>query len=121
MIAMTVDSTRRLRRAAYAIAGTLMVASFSAHVVMVYFYAQDRACKHEVFRGGSGYQPSDLSPEEYADNLARTIEAMRDAGISPDRQYFDVPPDWSPPEGWQAPEGWEAPEWWPLTPPAAGP
>lgn len=113
MIAMKSSQILNMKRVAYGSLAVLMVLSLCAHIVMVFFYAKSHRHEVEAFRGASTYETVELDPTEYADNLARIIAEMRESGIDPARQYFDVPASWHPPEGWQAPEGWEAPEWWP--------
>jgi len=64
----------------------------------------------EVFRGTPTGET--LTDEERADRLVEAIDLMRDGGMDPRREDFDLPEGWTPPPGWSPPDNWTPPTWW---------
>ena len=71
------------------------------------------AQKPETFRGIPEAAPDAMTPEQFADELALSIELMRAGGMEPSRYNFQLPEGWAPPEGWEAPAGFQPPDWFP--------
>ena len=67
----------------------------------------------ETFRGGSApVNHPNLTPDQYADRMVELVEFLREKGIEPVREDFELPPAWVPPADWTPPEGWTPPAWW---------
>lgn len=67
----------------------------------------------ETFRGVPAVESGALTPEEWTDQLAASVELMRRAGWEPTPKDFSIPKGWKVPKGWQEPENWTPPAWWP--------